>query len=162
MVSTHSKWTDDGGDTRRHFGHLIHDVARQLKRQFEAAAQRHDLTLTQWRVIGQLSVSDGLSQSALAGLCDTDPMTISGVVERLEAKHLITREPDPGDSRAKIVLMTDKSRALVGEMRTLAEEVTTIAFEGIDPADRDTAMRVLTQMSANLSGQRASNKEELV
>ncbi len=162
MVSTHSKWTDEGVDAQRHFGHLIHDVARQLKRHFETAAQRHDLTMTQWRVIAQLSISDGLSQSALAGLCDTDPMTISGVVERLEAKQLVRREPDPDDSRAKIVLMTDKSRAIVGEMKMLAEEVTATAFEGIDPADRDTAMRVLNQMSANLSGQRASNKEELV
>jgi len=163
MVSTHSKWSDTHTlDPKRHFAHLIHDVARQLKRHFETEAQRHDLTLTQWRAVAQLSITDGVSQVELAGLCDTDPMTISGVVERLEAKGLVERQPDPKDNRAKIVLMTDKARAIVGEMKALADEVTTTAFEGINASERDTALRVLTEMSANLSKQRAPSKEELV
>jgi len=163
MVSTHTKWLDDKlKDKRKHFGYLIHDVARQLRRHFDTEAQRHDLTLPQWRVIGQLAMTDGVSQVSLAGLCETDPMTISGVVERLEAKGLVERQPDPDDSRAKIVLITDKARELVAEMKLLADEVYSSAFDGITDADRATTLRVLNQMSANLSKQRAPGKEELV
>lgn len=163
MVSTHTKdFEDKLKDKRKHFGYLIHDVARQLRRHFDAEAQRHELTLPQWRVIAQLSLTDGLSQVALAGLVETDPMTISGVVERLEAKGLIERQPDPDDSRAKIVLITDKARAVVAEMKLLADEVYAAAFEGISDADRATTLSVLNQMSANLSRQRAPSKEELV
>ena len=44
MVSTHSKWSDTHTlDPKRHFAHLIHDVARQLKRHFETEAQRQTL-----------------------------------------------------------------------------------------------------------------------
>ena len=153
---------DDGHASRKHFGYVIHDVAKQLRRHFDAEAQRHDLTLPQWRVIGQLSVSDGVSQVALSTLCETDPMTISGVVERLEAKGLVLRVADPGDSRAKIVRITDKARALVNEMKLLAEEVYTSAFDGIAETDRATTLRVLKEMSANLQRQRTPSKEELV
>ena len=147
----------------KHFGYVIHDVARLLRRHFDAEAQRHDLTLPQWRVIAQLSYADGLSQVALAGLIETDPMTVSGVVERLESKGLVLRAADPGDSRAKIVMITDKARALVNEMKLLAQDVYAEAFEGISEDDRAIALRVLNQMSANLSKQRAANnKEELV
>ncbi|HVX82284.1 MAG TPA: MarR family winged helix-turn-helix transcriptional regulator [Devosiaceae bacterium] len=164
MVSTHSKWTDSSAlqEKRKHFGYVIHDVARQLRRHFDAEAQRHELTMPQWRVIAQLSLADGVSQVALSSLCETDPMTISGVVERLEAKGLVERQPDPADSRAKIVLITPKARAVVAKMKLLADEVYSTAFQGISDADRETTLRVLNQMSANLSGQRTTSKEELV
>jgi DNA-binding MarR family transcriptional regulator len=163
MISTHTKWTDETAEgKRKHFGYILHDVARQMRRHFDAAAQQHELTMPQWRVVAQLSISDGISQVALAGLCDTDPMTISGVIERLEAKGLVMRETDPADSRAKIVLVTDKARGVVSEMKLLAEEVYAVAFEGISDADRATTVKVLDKMSANLSKQRAPSKEELV
>ncbi len=143
------------------FGYLIHDVARLLRRRFDAAAHRHDLTMPQWRIIAQLSMADGMSQVELAGLCETDPMTVSGLVERLEAKGLVLRVADPDDSRAKIVTITDKARAMVSEMKQLAEEIYAEAFDGISDADRATALAVLTSISTNLSAQRVSLKEEL-
>ena len=84
-------------------------------------------------------MTDRVSQVSLASLCETDPMTISGVVERLEAKGLIQREADPDDSRAKIVFITDKARALVNEMKMLAEDVYAEAFgKDISEGDRAT------------------------
>jgi MarR family transcriptional regulator for hemolysin len=163
MINTRTKWMDDDGHaSRKHFGYVIHDVAKQLRRHFDAEAQRHDLTLPQWRVIGQLSIADGVSQVALSTLCETDPMTISGVVERLESKGLVQRVSDPADSRAKIVRITDKARALVTQMKQLAEKVYGTAFDGISETDRATTLRVLEAMSANLQRQRAESKEELI
>ena len=163
MKKPQTKWSEDLVlDKRKHFGYLVHDLARQLRRQFDAEAQSHDLTMPQWRVIAQLSLGDGISQVGLSGLCETDPMTMSGVIERLESKGLVQRVSDPDDSRAKIVLITDKARGLVGQMKALAEQVYTAAFEGISEADKACAMNVLSQMSDNLSRQRAPGREELV
>ena len=143
------------------FGYLIHDVARLLRRRFDAAAHRHDLTMPQWRIIAQLSHSEGMSQVELAGVCETDPMTVSGLVERLEAKGLVLRLADPNDSRAKIVTITEKALSMVSELRELAEEIYAEAFAGVSDADRAVALSVLTRISANLSGQRAQVKEEV-
>jgi DNA-binding MarR family transcriptional regulator len=89
-------------------------------------------------------------------------MTVSGLVERLEGKGLVVRVTDPNDSRAKIVKITDKATAMVTEMKRLADDVYAEVFDGVTEADRQTAMKVLQRMSANLSKQRAPGKEELV
>jgi MarR family transcriptional regulator for hemolysin len=162
MISTHTKSEEAAPRVdRKAFGYMIHDLARLLRRRFDAAAQHYGLTLPQWRVIGQLSLHDGISQVALAGLTDTDPMTVSGLVERLETKGLVVRVADPDDSRAKIVKITDKAQAMVVEMKRLADSVYAEVFEGISDAERATALTVLQQMGANLSKSRASGKENL-
>lgn len=161
MISALTKSDAKVGPTlKAGFGFVLHDVARLVRRRFDAQAQRHHLTLPQWRLLGQLSKTDGLSQVALAGLIDTDPMTLSGMLERMEAKGLIERVPDPGDSRAKLVRITPKSRALVDEMKALAGEVFAEAFEGISEEEKAIAFSVLTRISANLSTRRTPAKDE--
>lgn len=142
------------------FGILIHDVARQVRRHFDAHAQTYHLTLPQWRALGQLSKTDSLSQVALAGLIDTDPMTLSGMLERLETKGLVERIADPNDSRAKLVRLTPKSRALAEKMKAVAAEVFADALEGISEEDQAVTLSVLSRISANLSTQRAAPKTE--
>ncbi|HEV7717439.1 MAG TPA: MarR family winged helix-turn-helix transcriptional regulator [Arsenicitalea sp.] len=164
MITTDTKVGDPVGHAAqgKQFGYVVHDLARLLRRHFDTEAQRHGLTLPQWRLIAQLAVSDGLSQVALAGLIDTDPMTVSGLIERLESKGLVNRTPDPVDSRAKIVMLTDNARAVIAEMRRLSDSISAELFDGIADDERATALRVLQKMSANLSKQRAPGKEELL
>ncbi len=163
MISTLTKTEAERADAfKSSFGHVIHDVARLLRRRFDAEAQRHDLTLPQWRALGQLSKTDGLSQVTLAGLIDTDPMTLSGLVERMEAKGLVERVTNPDDSRAKLVRITPKSRALVSEMKVLASEVYADALAGVSEAEQTMALGVLNRICDNLSTQRQPLKEELV
>jgi len=143
---------------KNNFGYLIHDVARLLRRRFDAEAQRNDFTMPQWRAIAQLAHEDGITQTALAGLMESDPMTVGGIIERLDAKGMVIRETDPNDSRAKIVKITEKARALVGAMRLMAESIYADAFQDISDADRETTLRVLTRVSENLSAQNAAPK----
>lgn len=140
-----------GSEIKNSVGFLVHDAARLLARRFEVHARKQELTLPQWRVIAQLFEAGGLTQSALAKLIETDQVTLGGLVERLEAKGFVTRAPSAEDSRAKIVSLTARAYALIGEMRAIATEVYAEAFEGISEADRATLVSVLTRFTANLS-----------
>ena len=51
----------------------------------------HGITLPQWRALAQISQNESMTQRALAELIDTDPMTISGMLDRLEKRGLIER-----------------------------------------------------------------------
>lgn len=137
-------------------GLMLQDAANLLKREFERAAKPYQLTLLQWRVLGQLSRTDGLTQTALGGQLDASPMTISDVVERLEGAGLVAREVDPSDSRAKLVRITPKARALVEEMRAVAARVYDKALAGIDEDDREAMARALTRIAANLDDRRTT------
>jgi DNA-binding MarR family transcriptional regulator len=140
-------------------GLLLHNAANLLKREFERAARPHGLTLLQWRVLGELSRNEGLTQTALGGRIEASPMTISDVIERLEIAGFATREVDPSDSRAKLVAITTKARALVEEMRAVADEVYGKAVDGIDEADRAAMIRALTRIAANLEDTRIKAKD---
>jgi MarR family transcriptional regulator for hemolysin len=145
--------------TMSSFGHLMHNVWRLLRRRFDEHARQHHMTLPQWRAIAQLSKADGLSQVTLATLTETDPMTLSGIIDRLESKQLVRRVPDPNDSRAKLVCITPKSRALVEEMHAIAEEVYEDALRGVSEPDRQILIQALTTICANLSASNELLKE---
>jgi DNA-binding MarR family transcriptional regulator len=138
---------------------LIFSVTKQMRRVFEQQARLQDMTLPQWRALGQLVESDGLSQSALATLIETDQMTTSKILRLLEGRGLIERLPDPADSRAKIVRPTPPVAAMVDAMKAVAADLQETMLEGISEADREALVRILNKISDNVVGQSDRQKD---
>jgi len=140
-------------------GYLIHEVARLMKRRFEAEARAHDITLPQWRALAQIAANECITQRAIADRIDTDPMTISGILDRLEKRGLIERAPDPTDSRAKVATLTPAGRHLFDSARAVGFAMYEQALEGVSPEQRSQVITVLEKMRDNLSGQTAELEE---
>ncbi|MDB5536393.1 MAG: MarR family transcriptional regulator [Devosia sp.] len=138
---------------------LIFSVTKQMRRVFEQQARLQDMTLPQWRALGQLVQSNGLSQAALATLIETDPMTTSKILRLLETRGLIERLPDPADSRAKIVRATPPVTAMVEAMKAVAGELHETMLEGISEADRQVLVRSLNKIFDNLTSQSDRQKD---
>ena len=62
------------------------------------------------------------SQRRIADHANTDPMMTSQVIRALAARNLITREPDPGDSRAMLIGVTQEGAALAQQAIVLVEQ----------------------------------------
>lgn len=133
-------------------GYQVFEVARLMKRRFEEQAKSHGITLPQWRALAQIATHDGISQRALAGQIDADPMTVSGILDRLEKRGLIERYPDPADSRAKLARLTAAGEDLFQTARRVALAMYESAVAGLTPAEREALQSGLEKMSANLSG----------
>lgn len=159
MNSSHSSGLDSFRQ-RAPLGYLLHEVARLMKRRFEDEARAQGVTLPQWRALAQIAFADSISQVALAQAIDADQMTVSGVLDRLEKRGLITREADPGDSRAKLARVTDKGLAVVEMARAAGTAMYEAALVGVPPEDAATATSVLQRMRDNLLGQTAEAKEQ--
>jgi DNA-binding MarR family transcriptional regulator len=129
---------------------LLHGAANVLKREFERAARPHGLTLMQWRALAVLSAGGPLTQSALAARLDVTPMTVSDLLERMEAAGLVDRTAAPTDSRAKLVSLTAQAPPLIEEMRGVAASVYARALDGVEARDRAAMERVLLRLLANL------------
>lgn len=138
------------------FFFAVQDLSRAMKRRFEQAAAEYGLTLPQWRVLGQLTLQDGITQRVLADHSDTDQMTLGKILERLEAKGFVSREPDPHDSRAKIVRLTAAARDVAAASDTVSDAMYAQAMAGVDPADSEALVATLRQISANLSKSHAT------
>ena len=144
--------------TRAPMGYLIHEVARLMKRRFEDEARLHDITLPQWRTLSQIALNEGVTQAQLAAAVDLDPMTISGVLNRLEKRGLIDRFPDPADSRAKLARLTAEGEALFETARTVGLAMYETALQGVSKADQDLVVAALSKMRDNLTGQTAEKE----
>ena len=140
--------------------YLVHDLWRQTRRWQDVISNEKGLTSPQFRVMAQLTKCNGQSQSELANNTETDPMTMSGILERLEAKGFVSRAPHPSDSRAKIVYVTDEARAIVNEVRANAMTREPELFEGISDADFQTTLAVLARVSANVGHAHATPSQE--
>ena len=165
MISTHSKSkgpeTADTAfpDKEKSIGFLVHEVARLFRRRFEDEARIHGVTLPQWRALVEIFKNEGISQVSLAGAIDTDPMTMSGILDRLEKRGLIERFADPNDSRAKVARMTAEGSELVSTARNVGRELYENALAGLSAAERDELAAGLVCIKNNLNNMNTDQKE---
>ncbi len=146
-------------EKEKSIGFLVHEVARLFRRRFEDEARIHGVTLPQWRALAEIYRNEGISQVSLAGCIDTDPMTLSGILDRLEKRGLVERYPDPNDSRAKLARLTASGTELVGTARNVGRELYENALEGLNETDRLKLAAGLVRIRENLNKLTAEEKE---
>jgi DNA-binding MarR family transcriptional regulator len=125
---------------------LVVDLARLLRRNFEAELSKVDTGLTAgeartlfyvWRLPGQ-------RQAVLADAMYVEPMTLVGYLDTLEKAGLIKRCQDPKDRRAKIIELTPLADPLLDRIGTALQQVRSKALEDI-PADQRPILEALLQ-----------------
>ena len=142
-------------------GLLLHDAARLIKSEFERRARGHRLSLMQWRTLGALHHNDGMTQVALAARVEASQMTMSDIIDKLEAEGLVRREVNPADGRAKLVHITAAADPIVAEMKGIAADVYATALDGIAPGDLEALTRALQQIVGNLESAAVDKKEDV-
>jgi MarR family transcriptional regulator for hemolysin len=132
---------------------MIIDLARLFRQEFEQGVADAGLAITagEARTLLYLSRSEGMRQSALAERMHIEPMSLSNFVDRLEARRLVVREPDPDDRRAKRLALTPAAAPLLEQVNVIAAAITAEAVMGISEADARTLAERLGLMRSNLA-----------
>ncbi|CAM5391811.1 MarR family transcriptional regulator [Streptomyces xanthochromogenes] len=84
---------------------LIGTVVGRYYEEYERAAAEHSLTGAQARVLGLLSL-EPMPMRRIAQKLKCEPSNVTGIVDRLEARGLVERRPDPADRRVKLAAPT--------------------------------------------------------
>ncbi|RAJ90661.1 MULTISPECIES: MarR family transcriptional regulator [unclassified Streptomyces] len=95
---------------------LIGGVVARYHQEYEDAAARHRLTGAQARVLSLLTL-DPLPMRQIAQRLKCEPSNITGIVDRLEARGLVERQPSPGDRRVKVAAPTAEGREVARGLR---------------------------------------------
>src|ERR1700749_662827 len=75
---------------------LLNDVARTMRTRFDQMARStYAMTRAQWIILARLDRQPGMSQNEMATICEVEPITVARLVDRLEARGMIERRPDP-------------------------------------------------------------------
>ena len=82
-----------------------------------------DLTMQQFRVLGQVVRRPGISGNELGGVLGVSAPTASGLVERLVEKGLIARIDDADDRRIRRLHPTEAGRDLMRQMDSMFERM---------------------------------------
>ena len=98
---------------------LLDQVARQLRDIQRETVREANLTPPQYQTLRLLWVQDGRPFKELAASNGCTPPTMTGIVDTLEKKGLVTRQPNPADRRSLLVTLTEKGRALEGSTPNL-------------------------------------------
>lgn len=101
------------------------------------------------RVVGR---TPGISSGELAGYLHLHPSTLTGVLQRLDDRGLLTRERDPGDARRVRLRLTAKGRRMLAKKALSVEAVVRDAIGRERRADVETAAEVLKRITSALSG----------
>jgi len=139
-------------DPNRSFGFIVSDVTRLLRRSFNRRAQRMGLGLTpaQWQTLAHLRRNEGINQGALAQILEVQPITLSRLIDRLEAAGWVDRRPDPGDRRAVRLFLTAAAEPILDRIRAVAMETIAEAMAGIPDAERERIIDALLIVRENL------------
>ncbi|MEU8648813.1 MarR family transcriptional regulator [Streptomyces sp. NPDC048737] len=95
---------------------LIGEVVARFHQDYEEAAAGHSLTGAQARLLSLLSL-EPLPMRKLAVKLKCEPSNVTGIVDRLEARGLVERRPDPADRRVKLAAATDEGRRTAKDLR---------------------------------------------
>ena len=129
---------------------IFQEIARFRAIIFDALLKPHSMTMSQGWVLVHLWYRDGQRQSDLALGMDVATVTVSKLIDKLEANGFVERRSDAGDRRSNRVFVTQPGTAVVKEMTKIIGKVDEIANENISEADLAVAMDVLKQIRKNL------------
>ncbi|WP_338824219.1 hypothetical protein MHOCP_23300 [Moorella humiferrea] len=124
---------------------LFSRVYRRLVRRLAPIFQAEGLSGTEILVLWKLRKKASLRVTELAGRIGIPPSTFTGIVDRLEARGLLERVPDPEDRRSTLVRGTP---ALAGLMDRLAAAIEGELKRIFNSLPEDCRRRLLADMEA--------------
>lgn len=131
-------------------GFLLWQVSSIWQRRQRDALAQIGLTHVQFVLLTVLfwleTHQKKISQTILANFAKTDRMMTSQVVRRLVTKGFMRRLPDPDDSRANVLSITEKGRDIVKEALKIVEGVDQQFFGPIDDEQRQLCL-LLSKLS---------------
>lgn len=108
-----------------------------------------DLTPVQYAALVAIRTHPGIDATRVAGLIAFDRTTISGVLERLEAKGLLTRTASKDDKRIKILDLTAGGKKLLAGIEPHVVRVQARILAPLDREEQVTLMALLGRLVAD-------------
>ncbi len=125
-------------------------TARLVREAFDARLVPLDLNLTQASLIGYVAEFGATTQTQLADHLGIGRAAIGSIIDRLERRGLVERQPDPTDRRVWRVEITAAGREMSARISEVDEVLRAELRHGIGREERQALSWVLTRLQQNL------------
>jgi DNA-binding MarR family transcriptional regulator len=133
-------------DDRRDLAAMFAPLTRALIAHEEPVLSAHDISMWGYIVLTALVEQPVRTQAALAAAINADKSRIIGVLDELQRRGLIQRQPDEADRRVHLLSLTPAGdrlrRSVEAAIRRTEEQVLGV----LPPADREAFLRSLKSL----------------
>ena len=127
-------------------GIVMHRVMNRAKSKY----QEFDLNRSQASILFTLHRRSSMSQKELASSLNMTPPSITSAIQKMEREGYITRKPDEADQRIMRLALTEKGESCIQNVKQVAEEMSSLIFQGMSPEEIMLFRRLLMQINDNL------------
>jgi DNA-binding MarR family transcriptional regulator len=133
-------------------GFIIYRTALALKAamQHSFAENGYEITPEQWGIIRHLWEEEGLSQREIGEKASKDKPNITRMLDALEKKRLIFRQPDPRDRRKYCIYLTKEGKQLHERLFPLAQNLRERATRNLPQQEIDLLKDILNKIHQNI------------
>jgi len=100
---------------------LVNELVHSQRQALMAIASELELSVPQTMALRRLDPQRPMPMSALAGALRCDNSNVTGIIDRLEDRGLVRREPSTHDRRVKMLSVTPKGEALRRRLSELSD-----------------------------------------
>ncbi len=131
-------------------GYRIKLLSLLLSRKLQERMDPHGLTVFHWVVLCCLWAEDGLATSAIGDRLNQVGGTLTGVLDRMEERGLISRQRDPKDRRVWRIWLAPEGLRLREVLPPLVQGLAEEALQGFSKEEYERFSGLLDQMIENL------------
>ncbi len=133
-------------------GLMIYRTALALKSALQRCFKENGFEITpeQWAIIRHLWEEEGLSQREIGEKAAKDKPNITRMLDALQKKRLIYRQPDPRDRRKFCVFLTKEGKQLHDLLLPLAQTLRERVTQNLSQPEIDILKEALAKINQSI------------
>lgn len=132
-------------------GRLLSMLGKGYLHLLRERLQHLDIDRNYYALVLIESQDGTISQQELAGLLDTDKVSVVRVVDYLSVKGYVKRIAKTGDRRKHCLLLTDKAKQALPGIRESINELNEIVFSGLESRHLADFSTIVEEMKKNIT-----------
>jgi DNA-binding MarR family transcriptional regulator len=135
-------------DTQPVYAQLLQLMFKNKHRMIQIA-EKYDLTMMQSTTLLMLEDGNPKAMRSLSDYFMCDASTVTGLIDRLEARELVSRANHPTDRRVKLLTLTDEGSKLRDAIRSENQAAETERLNELLTADERVQLKKLVNKLLN-------------
>ncbi len=132
---------------RPDLGVMLHRLTSTVAQRELPLLRAHQIEMWDYVVLGGLEHDSAPTQAQLATAVRRDKTRLIATLDRLEARGLLHRTPDPDDRRNRIVTLTEAGRTLLADCRRDIRAMETDLLSTLRAPDQTAFIRALSRLA---------------
>jgi DNA-binding MarR family transcriptional regulator len=132
-----------------HLGYWLRLVSNEVSGAFARALQERRISVAEWVALSRIATLAELTPARLAAAMSMTRGAVTKILDKLEAKKLVSRTPSRRDNRVQLLSLTGLGRRILPGLTTIADGNDSHFFAVLSQ-DEQAALRSLLRKLAEI------------